>query len=509
MILSLTMNHMVTLLKLVASCPLAVSSFAERRCVDTSSFVNEIKIEDVVNHLKAFQVIADDHGGVRTDLSGGYNTSRKYVVENLPNWYTVQLQPLEYNVYTTTSNATLDIPGLGDLQFGVDFADMTYSGAGEFVNTSIAFVNPVLPPPNEPSSADGCNLDDYNNTDVFSKIAVIQRGGCSFAQKALNAQERGAVAVIFFNEGQPDRQDIIDSTLHANSGVKIPIMISTFVYNVSRSNDDITVSMSISAVFQPVTTHNIIASSPNGSTQHDIVVVGAHLDSVSDGPSINDNASGSAALLVVANQLENYSRSYNITFRNQVHFIWFAAEEVGLLGSQAYVDSLDAGDTPSVMLNVDLIASTNYVRYVQTESVAFPLPPGSKEVELVFENYFDSQGLLFDEIPGIGNSDYGPFASAGVPIGGLFSGASELKTEEQAAKYGGLANEPADPRFHSACDTIENTNEVILEQMTKAISHGTYLHVSTELATASNANQPDRPTSLLLYIAMFATLSLL
>lgn len=179
---------------------------------------------------------------------------------------------------------------------------------------------------------------------------------------------------------------------------------------------------SVSSVRLPTTTHNIIASSPTESEQHDIMVIGAHLDSVNDGPGMNDNASGSAALLVFANQVENYARTFNTTFRNQVRFIWFAAEEAGLVGSQEYVDSLGFADTPILMLNADMIASPNYIRYVETESEEFPLPPGSKEAELVFKEFFESQGLVFDDNPAglLGLTDYMPFASAGIPIGGLF-----------------------------------------------------------------------------------------
>ena len=75
-----------------------------------------------------------------------------------------------------------------------------------------------------------------------------------------------------------------------------------------------------------VTSYNLIAESKAGRPDN-VVVVGAHLDSVDTGPGIQDNGSGTAALLEVAQQMANVQPS------NKVRFALWGADEAGLVGS--------------------------------------------------------------------------------------------------------------------------------------------------------------------------------
>ena len=200
-------------------------------------------------------------------------------------------------------------------------------------------------------------------------------------------------------------------------------------------------------------TSNVIAETPDGDP-NSVIVVGAHLDSVGVGPGINDNGSGSATILEIAEQIRK------VKPRNKIRFVWFGAEEHGLLGSEAYVDSLPQSERDKIaaMLNFDMVGSPNFVRFVYDGDLSDSdppeggAPPASADIEQLFLDYFASQGLPTEPTAFDGRSDYGPFIFAGIPAGGLFTGAEVLKTPEEAAIYGGEAGEPYDPCYHLGCD---------------------------------------------------------
>jgi aminopeptidase S len=196
-----------------------------------------------------------------------------------------------------------------------------------------------------------------------------------------------------------------------------------------------------------------------------VLVLGAHLDSVEAGPGINDNASGVAALLVIADRLATLPPP-----RTKVRFAFWGAEEGGPFGSRAYVDELGASQRREIVayLNFDMLASPNAVRFVYDEAGA---PAGSTALTAAFGDYFDRAGLPWDSIDLAGDSDHGPFSEAAIPTGGLFSGGTEPVTENQAADFGSIAGQPADPCSHRACDTIDNVDLATLTEMTRAIAH--------------------------------------
>jgi Zn-dependent M28 family amino/carboxypeptidase len=215
-----------------------------------------------------------------------------------------------------------------------------------------------------------------------------------------------------------------------------------------------------------------------------VVVVGAHLDSVAAGPGINDNGSGSSTILEIAQEMAELE----IEPVNQVRFAWWGAEEGGLFGSQYYVDQLSkkAIKDIAVNLNFDMVGSPNYVRFVydgdasDTDSLG---SSGSGAVEDVFLDYFANvvelpvEPTAFD-----GRSDYDAFINVGIPAGGLFTGAEETKTAEQAAIYGGTAGLALDPCYHQACDDIDNLSTDALDEMSDAAAHATLTFALTKSA---------------------------
>jgi aminopeptidase Y len=221
------------------------------------------------------------------------------------------------------------------------------------------------------------------------------------------------------------------------------------------------------------TDHNVVAET-RGGDRDNVVMVGAHLDSVPEGPGINDNGSGTAAILETALQMSRYP------VRNKVRFAFWAAEEIGLLGSDQYVAALSEAqrDRIRLYLNFDMVASPNYAFKLydgdDSDATGSPAgPPGSAQIEDRLEKFFDSRGLAHVGTDFDGRSDYGPFILVGIPSGGIFTGAEGIKTPAEAALFGGTAGVAYDACYHIACDTIANIDRTALDVNADAIADST------------------------------------
>ena len=151
--------------------------------------------------------------------------------------------------------------------------------------------------------------------------------------------------------------------------------------------------------------------------------------------------------------------------QNTVRFAWWGDEEGGLVGSTAYVNGLSSAERAKIALylNYDMVGSPNYYFGVydadeSTYEAPVVVPPGSIAIEDLFESYYTSVGEPYDDAAFSGRSDYQAFISNGIPSGGLFTGAEQVKTAEQAAIWGGTAGEQFDPCYHQACDTFDNVD---------------------------------------------------
>ncbi|NND13105.1 MAG: M28 family peptidase [Acidimicrobiia bacterium] len=224
-------------------------------------------------------------------------------------------------------------------------------------------------------------------------------------------------------------------------------------------------------------------------------MVGAHLDSVGEGPGIQDNGSGSGAILEVALQMAKVKPV------NQVRFAWWGAEEAGLLGSEHYVDNLsdEELDKIALYLNFDMIGSPNYFFGIydgdDSDAVgAGPGPEGSAQIEKTFEAYFNMVGEPFQGTDFSGRSDYGPFIAVGIPAGGLFTGAEGIKTADEVALYGGTAGDQYDPCYHLACDTFDNISLHALDVNSDAVAFATLNYaMSTELINDGRSKGNFKP----------------
>jgi Zn-dependent M28 family amino/carboxypeptidase len=228
----------------------------------------------------------------------------------------------------------------------------------------------------------------------------------------------------------------------------------------------------------PATTENLIAESPRGDASN-VIMAGAHLDSVNEGPGINDNGSGSSALIEIAEQIAK------VKLPNKLRFALWGAEEDGLVGSTEYVTGLTEDELADIemYLNFDMIASPNYGLFIYDgDGSGFGLegPPGSDDIEALFERYYAERDIPSEPTAFDGRSDYQAFILNDVPAGGLFTGAEVPKTAAQRSLWGGTANTPFDPCYHSACDTIDNLSHEALGINADAIAYVIYLYASAK-----------------------------
>ncbi|MEU8358176.1 M28 family peptidase [Nonomuraea sp. NPDC048882] len=231
-----------------------------------------------------------------------------------------------------------------------------------------------------------------------------------------------------------------------------------------------------SFTYNGATGYNVIADWPGGDP-NDVLMVGAHLDSVTAGPGINDNGSGSAAILETALEVARQS----LQPVKHLRFAWWGAEEQGLRGSQFYVNNLPAAERARIKgyLNFDMVGSPNagYFIYDGDNSDGTgsgPGPAGSAALERTLQDYFTSIGVPTRGTDFDGRSDYGPFIAVGIPAGGTFTGAEGIKSSAQAGLWGGTAGQAFDVCYHRSCDTTANINDTALDRNADAIAYAVW-----------------------------------
>ena len=453
----------------------APAAACENRANNTyQKLLDCVTLEGVREHQEALQKIADNstdpvYPGTRAAGTDGYRDSVQYVAGLLEDaGYEVTLDPVEI-----TFNFPAELRQLTPVQAEYETGVFTGSGDG----TVEGRVTPVdINLTGDRASTSGCEPADFAGLDFSgpADIALVQRGTCFFGTKAYYAEQAGAEAVIIFNQGNtPDREGLIvadatsvDPPIPGNPGPvthEIPVVGASFEDGVALAPGSTAFVKVLPA--ETRTDYNVIAELP-GKNEDNVVMAGAHLDSVTEGPGINDNGSGSAALLETALMMANTNPE------NTLRFGWWAGEEQGLLGSADYVAGLSQAerDRIAMYMNYDMVGSPNYIFmvYDADESTfpapdGVPIPAGSEAIEDVYESYYTAVGEPYDDTEFSGRSDYEAFILAGIPASGLFTGAEEIKTEEQEAIWGGDAGEQFDPCYHEACDTFENNNDHALE----------------------------------------------
>jgi Iap family predicted aminopeptidase len=367
---------------------------------------------DPAPHLEALQRIADRNDGTRAAGTGGDRETVAYIVRTLraAGWR-VREQRVRFPYFERRST-----PRLGNLRPGREVRAAEYSGSATLRERVVRL------------RTRGCSTSDFAG--VRGRIALVDRGTCFFTQKARNAEAAGARALVV---SDTYGRTPVSATL-IRPGRKIPVLIVTAP--AAERIAGRTVRIDVDAVSERRTTTNVIAETrPAPRT----LMAGAHHDSVTAGPGLNDNGSGIAALLALAVRLRD---------RPGLRFGFWGGEELALYGSRRYVNSLSATERKAISgyLNFDMLGSPNgrievYDRDDRIErALRRALPGPERDVKLE------------------GASDHAPFERAGIPVGGLFTGAADR----------GRGPGAADRCYHRRCDTLENVNRDLLERMTDA-----------------------------------------
>ena len=413
---------------------------------------HKVTTDAMMAHLSKLQDIANANDGTRAVGTPGYEASVDYVVDTLRNsGFDVQTPEFAARVFHADKPAVT----VGSKAVEARALDYSLGTPPDGVSGPLVVASTGDSP--------GCAASDYDKLPVQGAVVLVDRGTCPFAQKEDAGAQRGAVAMIVADN--VDEQQM-GGTLGANTDVKIPVVSVTKSIGVELRAQPGPTTIKLNASTQSFKARNVIAQTKTGSPT-DVVMAGAHLDSVPAGPGINDDGSGVAAVLETAVQLGNSPQ-----VRNAVRFGFWGAEELGLIGSRNYVESLDIDALKNIALylNFDMIASPNPGYFTYDGDQSLPLdsrgqpvvPEGSAGIERSFAAYLQSVGKTSRDTSFDGRSDYDGFTLAGIPAGGLFSGAEVKKSDYEAKLWGGNANEPFDPNYHQKTDTLDHIDRTAM-----------------------------------------------
>jgi hypothetical protein len=371
--------------------------------------------------LAALQRIARQNGGTRAAGTPGFRASADYVAARLAHaGWTVTRQDVPFTFFRLKS-ASLSVGGRR-LRAARDFQVLSYSGSGR-ARGPLRGVGL------------GCAEGDFKGLRA-GELPLAQRGGnCFFHDKARNAERAGAKALLVV-ESVLSRRGVPSGTL-GFPGIRIPVLVmSSRALGGGRR-----AALHVDAAMRAATTENVIAETPGGNGGH-VVMAGGHLDSVRGGPGIEDNGTGVATLIGAAGAIGPNPPGAKL------RFAFWAAEELGLLGSRHYVDSLDKQERQriSAYLNFDMVGSPNPVPQVYAD--------GSPRLARALRRA--DGGRLGGASVG-GASDHALFQAAGIPVNGLYTGSDEA----------GPGGKPRDPCYHLACDTIHNVDRPMLLRMAR------------------------------------------
>lgn len=376
------------------------------------------------DHLEALQRIADENDGNRSAGTSGYDASADYVAARLRDaGWRVERQPVPFT-YFQVNSASVSIDGR-KLTRANQFQVLSYSGSGEARGTLRAAGN-------------GYSADDFAGRQP-GDIPLVDRGICFFRVKAQNAQRAGARALVVY-ESVETRRGVPSGTL-AIPGIRIPVVLVS-IRSLGKSGDGSRAEVAVDAESRSDSTENVIAETPGGTGSR-VVMAGGHLDSVPGGPGINDNGSGVSSLIEAAEAIGPKPPGA------RVRLAFWAAEELGLLGSRRYVKSLDRAHKRQIAayLNLDMVGSPNAVPVLYDD--------GEAELGRLLRRAY---GAKLGGIAAGQSSDHALFDQAGIPINGLYTGSTER----------GPGGRPRDACYHLACDTLRNVDRAALLHMARA-----------------------------------------
>ncbi len=464
----------------------AGSLACELRSNDTPARIREcVTLTGVRQDQAVFQIIADLTGGTRAVGTAGNRASVDYVVGRLrAAGYNPTVQPFDFVNFVVLGASVLADTTTGQ-QFVErrDFVLVDQTDRGD-VTAPVTAVDIQIGRDNRTTS--GCEAADFAAFPA-GNIALIQRGTCTVRTKAENAAAAGAAGVIVFNQGDsPLRDGLPRLSLTQDNQAGIPVVATSAAVGAQlAATPDHLVRLFANTARKEDTTWNVLAETSTGRDDN-VVMVGAHLDSVPAGPGINDDGSGAGAILEVADALSH------TPVENKVRFAWWGGEELGTVGSALYLSDLPPEQRAKIALylNFDMIGSPNPANFVYDgdgSEFGTTAPEGSAAIEAALNGFYADRGLPSEPTRIEFSSDYAIFFVNDIPFGGVFSGADGIKTPEQAQRYGGTADQPFDPCYHQACDRLDNVDLGALAVNADAVAEAT---VTYAMSTASVNGQP-------------------
>ncbi len=451
--------------------------------LDPDRFAQQVTTRGVWRHLEELQRIADRHDGNRAALTEGYEASARYVERTLKKaGYRTTRDPFTFGLEV------------------VDAASLTLSTGESYAVDQMQYApnspaGGVSAPASVPVDPTGCTPDAWGDVETAGTIAVVSRGACTFAQKAVTAEAAGAVGLVVYN----NVEEMLFGTLGEEDLVSLPVagmgMADGLAVVEAVTEGGATLTLDTRFHEEERTSFNVIAETKAGRDDN-VVMLGAHLDGVEEGPGINDNGSGSAVLLEVAVQLAKHKKH-----NNTVRFAWWGAEELGLIGSTEYVNELATKpgelDRIATYLNFDMVGSPNYIIGVydadeSTYEAPVDVPEGSAQTEAVLTDYFDGIGQPWVDTEFSGRSDYQAFILNGIAASGLFTGADDIKTDEEVALFGGTPGIRHDPNYHTADDDLANVSRTAIGIMAPAVAYAT-ASLAHDTSAINGVSGPGKP----------------
>jgi peptidase M28-like protein/PA domain-containing protein len=359
-------------------------------------------------HLAALQRIAGEHGGTRAAGTPGDRATSAYLVEQLrADGYRVTTQEFRVPVYRVKRPPRLVVDG----RAVEDIHAFQFSPSGRA--TGRVREIPGL----------GCRARDYRGLQR-GEIALVRRGECLFVIKAAHARGAGAGAVLIAND-QPGPTP--GSLYQPRAGIPVVGVTRDARLDGRRA----TVSVEAGTVNRE--TMNVIAETGPADAER-VVMAGGHHDSVPQGPGLNDNGSGTVALLTIAEHVD----ADRLPSGSALRLGFWGAEEIGLVGSREYVNSLGAEQRRRIVayVNLDMVGSPG------AEPAVYD---SGNRVEAMLRRHLprDAPQERLD-----GNSDHASFETYDIPTGGIFTGLDDC--------------------YHEACDTLRNVDRAVLAQSTRA-----------------------------------------
>ncbi|POR31126.1 Peptide hydrolase [Tolypocladium paradoxum] len=402
---------------------------------------DDIKVEELRNVLWHLNKIGRDNGGNRAFGLPGFNASMDFILERAVKRFGKHMdtfvQPFTH-LFQTTNKIWLTGPDGKK----VDVASLMYNTATPLPKGVTA---PLIDTPIDDTRGSACFEDQWKGIDATGKIALVKRGVCAISDKLKLARQHGALAVVVYNQTPGN---ISGATLSAeNIGKIVPVGVIHLEDGQGwskrlASGEKVQVTLLVDSIAEERPCWNIISETKEGDPNH-VVMLGAHLDSVQPGPGVNDDGSGTAALLEIMGSLKKYKG-----FKNKVRFAWWGAEESGLIGSLYYTKQLSEAEADKIRFyfNYDMIGSPkpDFVVYANNDA--------HKVGGVILFDYLQSHGVepFYGKFGS--SSDYVGFLQLGIPSSGLFTGAGE----------------PFDICYHQACDDINNIDWKAIEVNAKA-----------------------------------------